>query len=279
MKSPYHFVARANPLLQPLTQRKYCADLWRRLTVTFPDTLACVLMPNHLHIIVPTSDPTKTKFELSVQLRAWTQRFYSNCKIWSPLPAGNLIPDAHHLKRQIRYIHLNPCRAQLASDPLSWEWSTHRDICGRIVNSWPKLPELSRIFQTPTAKLANTVHQYCSSDPTVSIQGTALDSPHQLPVLADIALIHQVAASVLREQLTFQRGTQRSLTLQIAKALHVNPDPDYLKVRPKTCKQIGTPSATAVAIALRNLRDPRCTQGFLRSRQKLTTSKQPNEQF
>ena len=174
MFQAYHIFARALPFLTPLKQRTVCVDLWRRLRKRFPNIAACVLMPNHLHILIFTPDPDQARWKLGVDLRAWTQRFHPGLNIWSPIPKAITIPNSHHLKRQIRYVHLNPCRAGLASDPLQWEWSTHRDVTGCVGEAWPDLPKLMKIYEVPSSRLGDVIHRYVSGDPSVAVGGTPM---------------------------------------------------------------------------------------------------------
>jgi hypothetical protein len=46
--------------------------------------------------------------------------------------------------RQVRYVHLNPCRDRFANDPLVPVWSTHRGAIGGEVDPWVSAERLSR---------------------------------------------------------------------------------------------------------------------------------------
>src|SRR5208283_2925907 len=84
------------------------------------------------------------------------------------------IPDFHHLKRQIRYVHLNPCRSRLVRDPMEWEWSTHRDVLGAVGEAWVDLPQLHRIWGARDDEFRRIFHAYVSGDPSALVEGTPL---------------------------------------------------------------------------------------------------------
>ncbi len=91
------------------------------------------------------------------------------------------------VRRDIRYIALNPCRAELCNDPLEWVWSTHREVFGAAMDPWLDRARLLRIEGS-----ADRHHAYVSSDPHVSVVGTAPPrtsppSPVATRPIADIA--------------------------------------------------------------------------------------------
>jgi hypothetical protein len=150
------------------------ADLWRRLRIRYPACLASVLMPNHLHLVIETRSPREARRILAIELRAFTRRWFPGKQLWATVDEPELIPDRRHLRRVIRYVHLNPCRAGLVSDPLQWEWSTHRDAVGAAFPPWLDLGALRRVWGCGAGAFASDFHRYVSGDPTVRVEGTAL---------------------------------------------------------------------------------------------------------
>jgi len=202
MSLGFHVVARTAPQTFPLLDRNACVDLWRRLRNAFPRVAACVLMPNHLHLLCLKGRSDKIRWTLGVELRAWTQKFHPGSRIWQPVPSPDHIPDLKHLRRQIRYVHLNPCRSGLASDPLSWEWSTHRDVLGCVVEPWPDTAILSEAFGTSASRLGEKMHRYVSADPTVRVEGTPPIHRYRpdVPLSINAKLLLRACAVARREQ-------------------------------------------------------------------------------
>jgi hypothetical protein len=198
---------------------------------------------------------------LATEVRAWTQRFHSNTKIWAKVPEPILIPDRHHLLRQIRYVHLNPCRAGLAPDPLSWEWSTHRDFTGCVINPWPSITRLATELKVDRHRFGNWFHAYASKDPSVAIAGTPPIREYKKgePLLAATAHVWKASAVSLRASAKIQRGPVRSLAIQTCGFLQLPQDPEYLKISPRHLKltQQEPKDLSAIQMVLKILLDPR----------------------
>lgn len=255
MLHAHHLVARAPDLSH---DREARVDLWRRLRRRFPQVAACVLMPDHLHLLALDADAATAHRMLAIELRAWTRRHRPGLRTWAPTPRAVAIPDLHHLRRQIRYVHLNPCRAHLVSDPLSWEWSTHRDATGCVANPWPHLPTLARCF--PAQDLAAAIHRYVSSDPSVAVAGTPPLRTVSEPVAADVSRILRAAAVALRVPEALTRGPARTLSIHVAEHLNLRPDPAALGITSRAwcLARRQPPDPAAIAATLRILSDRRC---------------------
>lgn len=262
MTNAYHLVARVNPTLFPLKTRNSCVDLWRRLRGKFPCVAACVLMPNHLHLLIFSSHPETLQWDLGVELRAWTRAFYPGSQIWAPIPKPRLIPDLLQLKRQLRYVHLNPCRAQLAKDPLQWEWSTHRDVTGCVVDPWPDLQKLARLFEVPQSKLGDAIHRYVSGDPSVAVTGTPMIRSPRLgePLSSDLSFILWASAVARREEVVNHRGKLRNLAIQTSHYLRMIPEPAKLKLTQQSWQRLATAKVQPKTMdtVLKILADRRC---------------------
>jgi hypothetical protein len=83
--------------------------------------------------------------------------------LFAPLPPAEVLLTASKISRQIRYVHLNPCREKLVGDPLTWPFSTHRDACGLAV---PRV--------VPRVGDPDRFHRHVSSDPDCRVDGTDL---------------------------------------------------------------------------------------------------------
>jgi len=130
-------------------------------------------MPNHVHLIVKRESPDAAKRQLVLAVRGLS-RAASTGGLWEPVPPPAVIPDHKHLLRQIRYVHLNPCRDGLAPDPLSWPWSTHRGLAGAEYEPWVKPRLLARELAVPHTGFVEWLHGYISADPCVALTGTPL---------------------------------------------------------------------------------------------------------
>jgi hypothetical protein len=202
----YSLVAHARGWLY--TREAEAHHLWRCLRRAFPEAHACCLMPDHLHIVLPHADE-EGRFRhvrggftrwLSSQPR-WPEEFG-----WSDAPEPReLSADCGHLRRLIRYVNLNPCRAGLVRDPLAWAWSTHRDATGFALDPWVRVADADRF------------HAFVSGDPSVRVDGTSL--PGVQAGDYDLAAISRAVGAVCRvsaPQVTHGRPRQLALLTAMA---------------------------------------------------------------
>ena len=165
-----HLVARTRGAAQPFTEHGRAAWFWRHLRGTFPEALAAVLMPDHLHVITPAA--ARAKEQASNLLAAFGRRFELGRALWHPIPPPEPVRNSLHLWRQLRYVALNPCRDRLCSDPLDWLWSTYRDVMGATADPWVTAERLARAVGEPARDFRPRLHRYVSSDPSVQVSGT-----------------------------------------------------------------------------------------------------------
>ncbi|MBI5480915.1 MAG: hypothetical protein HY906_18800 [Deltaproteobacteria bacterium] len=173
---------------------------WDALRRGFPDALAAVLLPDHLHVI-PNSDavgPCRQRLAgvLSGVTRHSRWGSQDRWLEWRLAPARSLASNRDHLARDIRYLALNPCRAGLVADPLEWLWTTHRDVVGAAADPWVTAGRLAAALGRPSAGFARAHHAYVSADPAVRVDGTPLPRPTTPSAAAVVGLERLCAASL-----------------------------------------------------------------------------------
>ncbi len=169
-----HMVASLRPHVPHLRDDAMYLWLWRHLRAAFPDAIAIVLMPNHLHLLAWLTRLSRRR--LAAVLGGFARTFELG-EIWRPVPEPEAVVSDEKLARNVRYTALNPCRTwqehePLVRDPLAWPWSTHRDVVGAIVNPWIAAPRLADVLGWPAANFAQRYHRYVSSDSHVATAGT-----------------------------------------------------------------------------------------------------------
>jgi hypothetical protein len=169
-----HLTAHAILGLAPLDCFAAATLLWRRLQVTFALALSCALMPTHLHLLTAVDDPENARRRLRAVLSgvARSTPINRDGPTWMAVPKPEIIRDELHLRRMVRYVALNPCRVHLARDPLSWLWSTHRDIFGAAAHAWVPPDRLAAALGLRRDGFARAHHAYVSGDPTTQVAGT-----------------------------------------------------------------------------------------------------------
>ncbi|MBI2711338.1 MAG: hypothetical protein HYX41_00550 [Bdellovibrio sp.] len=161
-----HLVFRAANFQKPLIDREHYVFLWNALCSRLKSCIALALMPNHGHLLVYGNQKSQALRSIRLSQFEFNRRYPT---LWEPVPEPQLIPDQKHLLRQIRYVHLNPCRSRLTEDPLDWEFSTHRDYLGYCAGS----------ITVPTIRSlgissAERFHEFVSADSTTQTTGTPL---------------------------------------------------------------------------------------------------------
>lgn len=177
--------------------------LWARLTRAFPSARALCLMGNHLHLQHSEDVRLKLASVMAAHARSLSGRYGPPGQFMEPGPAPSFAGKARRVRRETRYIHLNPCRAGLVDDPLAWPWSTYRDAVGLgngvgVADPW-------------------RLHSYTAQDETVQ-------PGSELPIAGNTADIWQLEAAVSEllclpiDQLR-RRGPARTLWIQAARML------------------------------------------------------------
>lgn len=223
-----HLAARTLPGSPPLIDHAVAAPLWARLRRVFPSALAAALMPNHVHVITPATAAEEARGALARLLG-------SSCRAgalaegirWDTVGQPSLLTDREKVQRNVRYVVLNPVRDRLVSEPLSYRWTTHRDVMGAIHDPWVDAEKLRRAISTHHTSLeAFRVwwHAYVSTDGHV----TAASARVLLPAAqraetpyAPLSWIAEAVAATLRappEDL-YRRTASRELFLHLAAAV------------------------------------------------------------
>jgi len=128
----FHVIARGNhqepTFRDPADYRAYLDRLARYRRKHRMTLYAYCLMPNHVHLLIRTSDVPLAKFMQSVQ-QSYTHRFNRVYGMAGHLFQGRykaIVCDRDdYLVALLRYIHLNPMRAGLVARPGEYAYSSH----------------------------------------------------------------------------------------------------------------------------------------------------------
>jgi hypothetical protein len=200
----YHYVARSKTGLMA-GNPKDAAALWTRLRPLASGCEAMCLMPNHIHLL--TTRQIRGPLAQVLAGHARSLNHAGGRVRLESVPHCEPCEDPKKIRRQARYIHLNPCRARLVEDPLAWTWSTYRDCIGLSARS----------VRGPVADIAR-LHSYVSSDPSVATQGSEL--PNGVPE-PNLEQLRAAVSEWLRVPMThtLRRTPARRLWLSAAKAV------------------------------------------------------------
>ena len=192
----------------PFADPAFCRRVWAALRKNWPRPLAACLMGNHLHLLV-AGDPDDERRRLATVLgQMHGPRF--RC-------VGSASEGRLKLRRDVRYVVLNPCRAQLAKDPLEWLWSTHRDLVGATLEDWVDREAVLALERGWDP--LESAHRYISGDPYVAVESTPLPLPAEPAAVSRWplqALINAATAAGRGHPVT-ERGASRTMLFQLAR--------------------------------------------------------------
>ncbi len=209
----FHLVARALPHRMLWWRDTDGLALFLGVHRAFPELVALCVMPDHVHLILPHADPQNRMHRaLAGYARGLCARRGIRGPLWETRPPAQPISGPKHVRRTIRYVHLNPCRAELVVDPLAWPFSTHRDACGLVA------PPVIAVVPDPAS-----FHRFVSADPAVDVSGTPFPvAPYERVPIDAVAA---AAAAIWRQPLDviFERSAARRAFVRVAVHLGHSP--------------------------------------------------------
>jgi hypothetical protein len=213
-----HLTARMSSDCPLLTRDDTGAWLWTWLRHAFPEALAVTLMPDHPHLVVPSTNPEAERLRLARLLGQFGRRFGVGGRA-SVAPMPEPIRPGGPLARQIRYVALNPCRARIVACPLAWRWSTHRDIVGATLDPWVTAERLAAALGMRTPSFVARHHAYVSGDPHARVDGTPLPEEgvsRNMPSMPLQTIAEAVTAATRTPIAAIRRGRERALFVALA---------------------------------------------------------------
>ncbi len=142
---------------------------------------AWCLMPTHYHMALRTGEvPLWQSFRLiqGRSAQAYNHQHGVLGSLWQERYKAKLVLSDDYLKQLIAYIHLNPVRAGLTSNPRGYEWSGHRGLTARAGDGLADREATLRLFaETPAAARS----AYLATVASVAESSWAAAEPGRLP--------------------------------------------------------------------------------------------------
>lgn len=207
----FHFCARARPGSLLFGDWLEARVLWSHVLQRV-HARALALMPDHLHALLASKEDVA---KLRCALRAyalWRNHHRAESgPVWEHRSEPTPVRGRQHEERTRRYIHLNPSRKRLVTDPLEWPFSTHRDAVGLAI------PQVCAKVRDP-----EHFHSWVSSDPSVDPNGTTLPFaaargdalPTLEAILSAVSALTRTTIETLRT-----RCPERTLLIRAASSL------------------------------------------------------------
>lgn len=203
-----HVVARTADRRLAFSTWEEGRRLWDVLIDASPGVIAAVVMPDHVHVLVPTDTRERLGRALGGYTRWRNARRGERGTLWQRLPESVRVKPGDKARRSIRYVYLNPCRAGLVRDPLAWPLSTHLDAVGLAVD--PVRRRVSDVL---------SFHAYVSGDPDSIVAGTDLPTGPQGVARPDSVLQAVSAATRTPMVALRRRGPSRQLAIRALRTM------------------------------------------------------------
>lgn len=160
----YHVICRGNQKATVfLDDKDYRAYLFRiaQTHQIIPFRLySYALMPNHVHLLIEAGESPLSKVMQVVQQR-YTQYFNKKYNKIGHTFHGRykaiICQKDAYLLELVRYIHLNPVRAQIVQTPEEYPWTSHNGYLARKADPWLDRDAILMQFGTETEQAK---HQY-----------------------------------------------------------------------------------------------------------------------
>jgi putative transposase len=118
--------------------------------------LAFCLMPNHVHLLIETTEPNLGRGMHSlhgVYAQSFNEKWTRVGHLFQSRFGSRPVHDDLGLMRVIAYIETNPTSAGLCAAPADWDWSSYR---AAVAGTNGRVPDLGRLREhiAPQANLA-----------------------------------------------------------------------------------------------------------------------------
>ncbi|RKX45445.1 MAG: transposase, partial [Verrucomicrobia bacterium] len=106
-------------------------------------------MTNHVHIVVQAGTVRLSGFMCfiaSKYAKASNRKTRRSGHLFGRRYQSILVQESSYLKELVRYIHLNPVRANMVSSPASYPWSSHHAYAGAAHPAWLTIDQVLAQF-------------------------------------------------------------------------------------------------------------------------------------
>ena len=163
----YHVISRGNQrqrIFGADTDRRRYLELLNHYRARYPFQLrAYVLMANHVHLLMEVGKHPLAKIMQGLQ-QSYTLYFNRKYKLVGHLFQGrykDIVCDRDsYLLELVRYIHLNPVRSKIVTDPVDYAWSSHREYLNSGTAKGPVMVQSEWILKQFAANLAQARRRY-----------------------------------------------------------------------------------------------------------------------
>lgn len=156
---------------------------------------AFCFMNNHVHLIL---EPTTTPLSKGVQSVAgryaqyFNRRYKHRGHLFQDRFRSILIEDGDYLRRLVRYIHLNPVRANLVVTPQSYRWSSYCAYLGIENITWLTQIRVLKNFSTTEIEARQALVMYMAKKLDAELDIGIIHESNQIGAFGNEEFIKEV---------------------------------------------------------------------------------------
>lgn len=171
--------------LDDVDKARFCMILQKAAEEYQLNIHAFCFMGNHVHFIF---EPTTVSLSTVVHAFAgryaqyFNRRYKARGHLFQDRFRSILIEDSDYLKRLVRYIHLNPVRAKLVSNPEAYRWSSFCSYLGHDEIVWLKQDRILKKFGTTDLEARQNMVRYTSQTHDAELDVSIVRESNQIGV-------------------------------------------------------------------------------------------------
>lgn len=165
---------------------------------------AYCFMSNHIHLIL---EPSTIPLSKGVHALAGSYAQYFNRRhkqrghLFQDRFKSILIEDGEYLKRLVRYIHLNPVRANLVSLPQMYNWSSYCTYIGLKDIAWLTQSRVLKKFGTSDLEARQGIVNHTSKQTEAELDLKIVRESNQIGVFGTDEFIKEVTSFSINTEL------------------------------------------------------------------------------
>jgi REP element-mobilizing transposase RayT len=154
----YHFYNRGRSRMPIFLEEDNYRFVLRKIQFYLPtlelSLLAYCLLPNHYHFLVRQEGEQRAGLlpqrVFNSYSKAYNNRYWHSGTLFEGSYKVKPVADSIYLLHLCRYIHANPVRHGLVSDPADWPYSDYLEWIAQPNQSQPETTIRGRFFPTPS---------------------------------------------------------------------------------------------------------------------------------
>jgi REP element-mobilizing transposase RayT len=234
----YHVIVRGNQRQDIFFDDKDRQEYLQRVK-RYKDELAFmlyayVLMANHVHLLIETPSVTISKIMQRINL-TYTQYFNKKYEKVGHLFQGRyksfLCDRDEYLLSLVRYIHLNPVRANLVKEPQRYRWSSHGDFLAGNED----LVDVKRVLRFFSEKVSQAKKQYNDfiSEPLEKGKKESLYKTQRQQILGDDEFLKEVEKKIAKPDRPIRKPSLQEIMKAVKEVTGISAPEIVSRVRNK----------------------------------------------